>query len=242
LRARNSDNHRSDRGDAHTVHHHVTPRRALFVFFGLTAAGLLAPPLPAATDDRAAGAAADDDPSPRPDERQLPRAMRAAPDELPRVSVGRAGTDLIGSDHRALQAAVDYIAALGGGTVEIGPGEFVLSDSLHLRSHVTVRGAGDETVLRKSDGTVSALALDGDFGEEQITVEDPTGFTVGGGVTIWDDAAGGFHTTVARITGRRGATGKVPYRSSTWWADPAGHHMEKTAGGRIASCFRRGMT
>ena len=42
--------------------------------------------------------------------------------------------------------------------------------------------------------------------EQQITVEDPTGFEVGSGVAVWDDRAGGFHTTVARITGRTGNT------------------------------------
>jgi parallel beta-helix repeat protein len=71
---------------------------------------------------------------------------------------------------------------------------------------VTVCGRGGEIRLRKADAAVSALALDGDFGEEQITVEDATGFDVGSGVAIWDDRAGGFHTTVARITGRRGNT------------------------------------
>ena len=81
-----------------------------------------------------------------------------------------------------------------------------MRDSLHLRSDVTVRGRKGKTILRKADGAVSPLALDGDFGEEQITVKDPSGFTVGGGVAVWDDNAGGFHTTVARITGRRGNT------------------------------------
>jgi hypothetical protein len=37
-------------------------------------------------------------------------------------------------------------------------------------------------------------------------VKDATGFEVGSGVAIWDDRAGGFHTTVARITGRTGNT------------------------------------
>jgi hypothetical protein len=144
--------------------------------------------------------------SPGPEEQQLPLAMHSKMEQLPRISVGREKADLIGADNRALQAAVDYIAALGGGAVEIGPGEYLMRDSLHLRSHVTVRGAKGRTILRKADAAVSPLALDGDFGEQQITVEDPAGFEVGAGVTIWDDRAGGFHTTVARITGRTGHT------------------------------------
>jgi hypothetical protein len=144
--------------------------------------------------------------SPRPHEKQLPHAMHSAMEELPRVTVGQREADLVGSDHRVLQAAVDYVAGLGGGVVEIGPGDYLMRDSLHLRSNVTVRGKPGETRLRKAEAAVSPLALDGDFGEEQITVEDPAGFDVGCGVAVWDDRSGGFHTTVARITGRRGRT------------------------------------
>lgn len=144
--------------------------------------------------------------APPSDEQQLPLAMHSKMDELPRITVGREGADLVGGDNRALQAAVDYIAALGGGTVEIGPGEYLMRDSLHLRSHVTVRGTEGQTILKKADGAATRLALDGDFGEQQITLENAEGFEVGCGVAIWDDRAGGFHTTVARVTGRRGNT------------------------------------
>jgi parallel beta-helix repeat protein len=151
--------------------------------------------------------------SPKPDEQQLPKTMHSAMKELPNITVGKDNAHIIGNDNRALQAAVDYIAGLGGGTVEIGEGEYLMYDSLHLRNNVTVRGKkgspGDSlrrTVLRKADAAVSPLALDGDFGEQQITLEDPTGFEVGHGVAIWDDGSGGFHTTVARITGRNDNT------------------------------------
>jgi polygalacturonase len=122
------------------------------------------------------------------------------------ISVGLKNTDIVGRDNRALQAAVDYVAGLGGGTVEIGPGEFVMEDSLHLRSHVTVRGTPGKTVLRKAKVAVSPLALDGDYGEEQITLVNPSGFGPGKGVAVWDKNSGGFHTTVARITGQNGNT------------------------------------
>jgi hypothetical protein len=153
-----------------------------------------------------AGFALGDDLAPRAGERQLPYAMHSPMRERPMIRVGHRDADLIGTDHRALQAAVDYVAALGGGVVEIGAGEYLMRDSLHLRSHVTVRGQKGQTMLRKADAAVSPLALDGDFGEEQVTVRDPTGFAVGAGVAIWDDHAGGFHITVARITGRNGNT------------------------------------
>jgi parallel beta-helix repeat protein len=147
-----------------------------------------------------------DDLAPRKEEQQLPYAMHSQMSERPTIRVGHRDAPLIGTDHRALQAAVDYVAALGGGLVEIGEGEYLLGDSLHLRSKVTVRGQKGRTILRKSNASVSPLALDADFGEQQVTVANPAGFAVGAGVAIWDDHAGGFHITVARITGRKGNT------------------------------------
>ena len=164
--------------------------------------------------------------SPKPEEQQLPQAMHSAMKELPCITVGRENADLVGSDNRVLQAAVDYIAGLGGGLVEIGQGQFLMYDSLHLRSNVTVRGQKGKTILRKAAGVVSALALDGDFGEQQITVTDPAGFTVGNGIAIWDDRAGGFHTTVARITGRNGNTFSI---DKPLMADCMVHNKAKAA-------------
>ncbi|MFT4638717.1 MAG: parallel beta-helix repeat protein [Verrucomicrobiales bacterium] len=137
---------------------------------------------------------------------QLPHKMHTRMADLPRVSVGKANAILIGNDNRVLQAAVDYIASLGGGVVDIGEGEFLMQDSLHLRPHVKVIGLAGKTILKKAKSHRSSLQMDGDFGEEQFTVEDPMGFEVGRGVTIRDNGSGGFHTTVARITGRRGNT------------------------------------
>jgi hypothetical protein len=142
--------------------------------------------------------------SPPADEQQLPRAMHSQMKERPVISVGAKDADIIGTDNRALQAAVDYVAGLGGGVVEIQAGEYVMNDSLHLRSFVTVRGAKDKTILRKARSVSSPLAIDGDFGEEQVTLSNSEGFKVGYGITIWDSQSGGFHTTVGRITGRNG--------------------------------------
>jgi len=122
------------------------------------------------------------------------------------VTVGLKDADIIGSDNRALQAAVDYVANLGGGTVEILPGTYLMKDSLHLRSNVTVIGQGENTMLRKCDSHKSLLVTDGDYGEEQITVADASGFEVGMGITVRDDNSGGFHTTVATIIAAEGNT------------------------------------
>src|SRR5262249_47088308 len=96
--------------------------------------------------------------SPRVEEKQVPRAMHSEMKMLPRITVGQSSADIVGTDNRALQAAVDYIANLGGGIVEIGPGEYLMNDSLHLRSRVTVRGVKGQTVLRKAKAAISLLA------------------------------------------------------------------------------------
>ena len=132
--------------------------------------------------------------------------MHSKMKDRPKITVGLRDADIVGADDRVLQAAVDYVAGLGGGVVEIGEGQFNMRDSLHLRSFVTVRGTKGKTILRKAKGVSSPLAMDGDYGEEQITVTNPEGFKVGCGVAVWDSQSEGFHTTVARVTGQNGNT------------------------------------
>lgn len=124
----------------------------------------------------------------------------------PHITVGTENAAIMGTDNRALQSAVDYIAQLGGGTVEILPGTYTMYNALHLRSNITVRGHGEKTILKKANAVESPLVLDGDFGEEQITVQDPTGFEVGFGVSMNDDRNGGFHTAVGTIIWQKANT------------------------------------
>ena len=120
-----------------------------------------------------------------------------------RISVGVENADIVGSDNRALQAAVDYVAGLGGGVVEIGAGEYLMRDSRHLHSHVTLRGAGEKTVLKKDASVYSLLAADGDFGEEAITVQNPEGFEVGRGVYVGSKQARGFFAICATLLNQK---------------------------------------
>jgi len=126
---------------------------------------------------------------PQPSPEQLSTRMHEPVTEAARITVGHADEaeperqyDLTGRDNRVIQAAIDTVAALNAGDaariVEIGPGTFLMRDSLHLRSHVTIRGTPGKTVLVKAPAAKSRLALDGDYGEEQITVADPAGFEV----------------------------------------------------------------
>ena len=120
-----------------------------------------------------------------------------------RITVGLRDADIIGSDNRALQAAVDYVGNLGGGVVEIGPGEYP-----HARFAAPAQprdGAGRrrQTVLKKDREYRSPLAADGDFGEAAITVQNPEGFAVGRGVYVASKTERNFLGICATILNAR---------------------------------------
>src|SRR4051812_3765178 len=58
------------------------------------------------------------------------------------ITVGPAKADLVGTDHKVLQAAVDYVARLGGGTVHVLPGIYHLRNAVYLQSKVRIVGSG----------------------------------------------------------------------------------------------------
>jgi hypothetical protein len=132
------------------------------------------------------------------DEPQSPPLERAE------IRVGISSGDLQGNDQRALQAAVDYVAQLGGGTVRIGKGRYLMRNALRLRDNVNVIGTPGETILAACDGFTTNLAADGDANERQITVQDPSGLRIGDGVAIEDRTSGGFEVTTATIVSQSG--------------------------------------
>lgn len=100
------------------------------------------------------------------------------------LTVGPGKADLVGADHRVLQAAVDYVAALGGGTVKILPGTFRLRNAVYLKSKVRILGSGEETILLKEPSISTKLAADSDWYDQEITLADAQGFQVGDGVCL----------------------------------------------------------
>ncbi len=99
-------------------------------------------------------------------------------------STPSAGAQLIGSDEKVIQAAVDYVARLGGGTVEILPGEYLLRNSVFLASKVRLLGHGAKTVLKKTPSKATKLIVDSDWYDQEITLEDATGLEIGDGVLL----------------------------------------------------------
>jgi hypothetical protein len=100
------------------------------------------------------------------------------------VTVGPRDADLVGKDDRVIQAAVDYVARLGGGTVHVLPGTYRLRNAVYLQSHVRILGSGDDAVLLKDDSRTSKLAADSDWYDQEITLADARGFRVGDGVCL----------------------------------------------------------
>lgn len=123
---------------------------------------------------------------------------------LPTLTVGPRDADIVGTSNRELQAAVDRVAALGGGVVRILPGVYDMEDSLHLRRRVRVVGAGDTTVLRQAPSVRSPISTYLGYGHYDISVTEPDIFRVGMGVHIHDDRAHGFYDTVATLIWRDG--------------------------------------
>lgn len=116
------------------------------------------------------------------------------------VTVGKKSGDIIGNTNIAIQAAVDYVAALGGGTVKVLEGEYLMYDSVHLKSGISLIGDGvGRTVLKKAACSKSYLKATSGYGENQIIISNPEGFEVGYGVAVFDDKAQGFLCTVGTI-------------------------------------------
>jgi hypothetical protein len=98
------------------------------------------------------------------------------------ITVGLKNADIIGTDNRAIQAAVDLVAMRGGGTVEILPGEYVLNDAIRLRSNIHLKGDREKTILKHATAVSCPLLKDADIGQKEITPKDPSLFKVGMGV------------------------------------------------------------
>jgi hypothetical protein len=105
-------------------------------------------------------------------------------DEQMMVTVGPEKADLIGKDDKVLQAAVDYVARLGGGTVKVLPGVYTFRCPVVLPSRMRLLGSGPETIITKIPSETVKLSADSDWYDQEITVADPKSFRVGDGVVL----------------------------------------------------------
>jgi hypothetical protein len=134
-----------------------------------------------------------------------PRAIAGdtvEPDWRQRVSltVGSQKADLVGATDRVIQAAVDYVARLGGGTVRVLPGTYRMRNSLFLPSNIRLIGSGTDSVLVKEPSAATKLVVDGDHWDQEVTLADPKGFQVGDGVRLVSKDPYGKGTNIVQRT------------------------------------------
>jgi hypothetical protein len=132
-------------------------------------------------------AGGDRDPNPVPV--KDPRAISGDPvepawDQFLTITVGPKDGDLVGTTDKAIQAAVDYVAQRGGGTVRILPGTYRLRNAVYLPSRIRLIGSGPDTLLVKEPSTATKLAANSDWYDQEITLADARGFQLGDGICL----------------------------------------------------------
>ena len=100
------------------------------------------------------------------------------------ITVGRQDAQINGSDDRAIQAGIDYLSALGGGTLKILPGQYQLNNAIYLRNRILIQGSGSETVLIKNPSLQTTLTVDSDWYDREVKVANSRGLEVGYGVCL----------------------------------------------------------
>ena len=100
-------------------------------------------------------------------------------DERLTLTVGTKTGDLIGSGDKVIQAAVDYMGRLGGGTIRLLPGTFTLRNAVHLQSSIRLLGSGEETVITRGPSASIPLSSDSDWYDQEITLKESGDFQVG---------------------------------------------------------------
>ena len=100
------------------------------------------------------------------------------------LTVGQTKGDLIGKDDRVLQAAVDYVARMGGGTVRILPGTYTLRAAVHLPTGIRLIGSKAESIITRIPSERIALAADSDWYDQEVTLSKAGGMRVGDSVVF----------------------------------------------------------
>lgn len=152
------------------------PRRTFLAGTGALLAGGLGVIRNAAGDERP--------PVTQPRATSFDRKVEPNWDERLTITVGPKAADIVGTSHQAVQAAVDYVANLGGGTVHLQPGQYVFRGAVHLRSNIRIKGSGLDTVVTKIPSRTAKLLVDSDWYDQEITLAPGHGFQLGDSVCL----------------------------------------------------------
>lgn len=105
-------------------------------------------------------------------------------DDTLTLTVGPDKADISGTGDRAIQAAVDYVKRLGGGTVRLLPGTYTLRNSIYLPSNLRLVGSGAETLVTRIASETIDIVDDSDWYDQEITLASRGGLRVGDGVVL----------------------------------------------------------
>jgi hypothetical protein len=98
--------------------------------------------------------------------------------------VGPQKADLVGTNEKVIQAAVDWVARFGGGTVKILPGVYRFRNAVYLQNQVRILGSGLDSVISKEPAVSATLAEDADWFDQEMTFADARGLEIGDGICI----------------------------------------------------------
>jgi len=117
------------------------------------------------------------------------------------ITVGGPEADVPGYTSRAIQIALDAVKVRGGGTVKLNPGTYDIIGPVRLSSNISLIGSGEKTILKKCKGFKTSFIIDADWGMQKAVVKDASGFCIGMGIQLFDDAhKSGWDVTTAVIT------------------------------------------
>ena len=127
-----------------------------------------------------------DDPPPVTNPRATDGDERFEPnwDERLTISLGQKSGDMIGESDKVIQAALDYVARLGGGTVRVLPGTYTFRNAVWMPSNVRLVGSGTDSIITRLPSTRTELTLDSDWYDQEVTLKDGHAFQVGDGVVF----------------------------------------------------------
>jgi hypothetical protein len=141
-------------------------------------------------------------------------------DERLTLTVGPKDADLVGSNEKVIQAAVDSIARWGGGTVKILPGVYRFRNAVYLQSKVRILGSGADSTIVKEPSLTARLEQDSDWFDQEMTFADTKGLQIGDGICIRakDPSTGGQEVIKRTLVARSGPRFKldVALRKNVW--------------------------
>lgn len=124
------------------------------------------------------------------------------------------------SADRVIQAACDYVARWGGGTVQLAAGTYSLRNSIWLPSRIRLRGMGAETIVTKIASESVKLSDDSDWYDQEITLASAGAFQVGDGITLIgkNPHNGGVDVIKRTLVARAGSRFKLDHglRENLW--------------------------